>query len=89
MKHAYLEVTYRKGRPLAAYYYLPRKDGDKSARTQRTDGGFIIDFDANDKPIGIEITCLSALDVSQLNQLLQSLGQKPVASSDLAPLNAA
>ena len=39
MKHSYLEVTYRKGRPLAAYYYLPRRDGDKSARTERAERG--------------------------------------------------
>ncbi len=89
MKHAYLEVTYRKGRPLAAYYYLPREDGDTSACTRRTDGGFIVDYSADDRPIGIEITSLSRLDISQLNQLLQSLGHEPVAAKDLAPLNAA
>ena len=30
MKHACLEVTYRKGRPVAANYYLPQRDGDRS-----------------------------------------------------------
>lgn len=38
-KPSYLKVTYRNGRPLAAYYYLPRRDGDKSVRTERADGG--------------------------------------------------
>lgn len=44
MKHSYLEVTYPKGRPLAAYYYLPRQDGDVSTRTERVEGGFLVDF---------------------------------------------
>jgi len=34
MKHSYLEVTYRNGRPLGAYYYLPRHEGDASVRTE-------------------------------------------------------
>jgi len=37
MKHSYLEVTCRRGRPVAAYYSLPRRDGDKSVRTERAD----------------------------------------------------
>ena len=43
MKHSYLEVTFRKGRPLAAYYYLPRREGDRSARTEASDGGLAVD----------------------------------------------
>jgi hypothetical protein len=35
MKDAYLEVTYRKGRPLAAYLYLPREPGVKIARSEK------------------------------------------------------
>ena len=29
MKSSYLEVTFRRGRPLAAYLYLPRQPTDK------------------------------------------------------------
>lgn len=28
MSSTYLEVTFRAGKPLAAYFYLPRKEGD-------------------------------------------------------------
>lgn len=89
MKHAYLEVTYRKGRPLAAYYYLPRRDGDRSARTERAEGGLLVDYAADGRAIGIEITSPSRLDVSQLNRLLERLGHGPAAPEDLAPLAAA
>ena len=33
-KGRYLEVIYRKGKPLAAYLYLPRRDGDTAARSE-------------------------------------------------------
>lgn len=88
MKHSYLEVTFRKGRPLAAYYYLPRRDGDRSARTDQV-GGLVVDFATDGRPIGIEITTPSRLVLGELNQLLSKLGQVPVAPEDLAPLAAA
>jgi len=89
MKHSYLEVTYRKGRPLAAYYYLPRRDGDTSARTERLDGGFVVDFSADGRPIGIEISSPRRFDLAVLNEALKRLGQEPVRAEDFAPLVAA
>ncbi len=88
-QQAYLEVTYRKGRPLAAYYYLPRRDGDRSARTERADGGLLIDYAPDGRPIGIEITAPSHLKLSQLNAVLERLGLPALAKTDLAPLVAA
>ena len=89
MRHSYLEVTYRKGRPLAAYYYLPRRDGDRSARTERTDGGFVVDYSSDGRAIGIEITSPAHLVLSELNGLLERLGQEKVTRDDLVPLVAA
>jgi hypothetical protein len=89
MKHSYLEVTFRKGRPLAAYYYLPRRDGDRSVRTEQVAGGLVIDFAPDGRPIGVEITAPSRLVLGELNQVLSKLGQSPVAREDLAPLAAA
>ena len=89
MKHSYLEVTYRKGCPLAAYYYLPRQDADSSARTEREAGGLLVDYAADGRAIGIEITAPALLNLTRLNELLARLGHKPVAREDLAPLVAA
>ncbi len=89
MKNSYLEVTYRKGRALAAYYYLPRPDGDNSARTERVEGGLLVDFTSDGRAIGIEISAPSRLDLSRLNELLTRLGHQPVGAKDLAPLVAA
>jgi len=89
MKTAYLEVTYRKGRPIAAYYYLPRRDGDRSARTEAVDGGLVIDFTVDDRPIGVEITDPSHVDARLLNAALARAGQPPIHPQELAPLSAA
>ena len=89
MKNSYLEVTYRNGRPLAAYYYLPRHDGDTSARTERVEGRLLVDFSSDGRPIGIEIPSPSQLDLRTLNKTLVRLGQEPVRPEDMAPLEAA
>ncbi|MBK8096582.1 MAG: DUF2283 domain-containing protein [Planctomycetes bacterium] len=89
MRRCYLEVTFRKGRALAAYFYLPRRDGDRSVRTERVAGGLVIDFASDGRPIGIEITAPSRLVLGELNQVLSNLGQSPVAREDLVPLAAA
>lgn len=89
MKKPYLEVTYRKGRALAAYFYLPRSARQKSVRTRQVHGGLIVDFAANGKPIGIEITAPQQLTLASLNRVLRELGCAPVRRADLAPLRAA
>lgn len=35
MRETYLEVTFRGGQPLAAYLFLPRQEGDRSARVEK------------------------------------------------------
>jgi len=89
MKNSYLEVTFRHGRPLAAYLYLPRRPADKSYRTARVEPGLIIDFNRSGKPIGIEITAPAKLSVAALNRVLRRFGFPVVTRADLAPLRAA
>lgn len=89
MKAHYLEVTYRRGRPIAAYLYLPRQPGEKSHRTAKVDPGLLIDFSENGKPIGVEITAPGKVTVASLNNVLCELGQPTIERDDLAPLRAA
>ena len=89
MKSSYLEVTFRHGRPLAAYLYLPRQPKDKSYRTERVEPGLVIDYSRRGKPIGIEITAPAKLSTPTLNRVLRRLGVRPVTRADLAPLRAA
>ncbi len=86
MKNRYLEVTFRHGRPIAAYYYLPRTAGQKSARTQPVDPGMVVDFALDGQAIGIEITAPDLLSLQKLNAVLEQLGLAPAAAADLAPV---
>ena len=89
MKKSYLEVTFRHGRPLAAYLYLPRSPANKSHRSERVEPGLVIDFNRSGKPIGIEITAPAKLSAPALNRVLRGLGLPTVTRADLAPLRAA
>jgi hypothetical protein len=89
MKETYLEITFRHGRPLAAYLYLPREGDEKSARTEQAAPGLLIDFTAGDRPIGLEITAPGRVPAATINRVLADLGLAPLPEADLAPLRAA
>jgi hypothetical protein len=54
MKSPQLQITYRRGRFLAAYLSLLRRAGDKSVRTLVREP-FVVDFAADGRAMGIEI----------------------------------
>lgn len=89
MNESYLEVTYRHGRPLAAYYYLPRRADQKSHRTEEIEAGILVDYSRAGKAIGIEITAPDQLTLIRMNRVLRRLGQTPLTRRDLRPLRAA
>ncbi|MEZ5066257.1 MAG: DUF2283 domain-containing protein [bacterium] len=89
MRDSYLEITFRHGKALAAYYYLPRSAGDVSVRTEPGEAGMLVDFARDGRPIGIEITTPSRASLAALNRVLRSLGQDPARREDFAPLRAA
>lgn len=89
MNTPYLEVTYRKGRAIAAYYYLPRLPGQRSVRTRRVEGDLLVDYARGGRPIGVEIPNPSTLSVATFNRVLRELGVPPVRRQDVAPLLAA
>ena len=89
MKEPYLEVTFRHGRPIAAYLYLPREIREKSYRTSKAEPGMVVDFGQNGNSIGIEITAPTKITVADLNDVLSKLGLPPMKDSELTPLQAA
>jgi Protein of unknown function (DUF2283) len=88
MKGRYLEMTFRKGRPLAAYLHLPRAAGVKSARTEEMAPGILADFAASGEPIGLEITAPTQVTAEQINAVLTQLCLAPITPEELAPLKA-
>lgn len=89
MNEPYLEITFRHGRPLAAYLYLPREGNETSARTEQAAPGLLIDFAAGGRPIGLEITAPGKVSAATINLVLANLGLSTLSDADLAPLRAA
>ena len=89
MQERYVEVTFRQGKPLAAYIYLPRRTGVKSARTVEAAPGVLVDYAASGEPIGLEITAPQRVTTAQVNGVLAQLGLPVMAPEELAPLYAA
>ncbi len=86
MSQRYLQVTYRNGQPLAAYLYLPRKVGDKSARSVKYEGGLVLDYAADGRPIGVEITAPRVTTLEALNRALAAAHVDPITSAEIQPL---
>ena len=82
-------MTFRQGRPLAAYYYLPRRPNDKSYRTKRVEPGLVVDFRRDGAPIGIEILAPNELTPAMFDRVLRDLGLPTLKRADLAPLRVA
>lgn len=89
MKHRYLEVTYRKGKPVAAYLYLPRDVDARADRTEDAGNGLRIDYDARGNALGVEVTAPALATVEHLNAVMLQLGQAPLHAQEWAPLQAA
>ena len=89
MQESYLEVTFRRGHPVAAYYYLPRLPGQRSHRTVPAGPGILIDFGRDGLPIGIELTAPGKVSLEEVNRVLRDLGLEPMGHADFAPLRAA
>lgn len=89
MNQPYLEVTFRQGRPLAAYLYLARQAGDRTAHSEKIDDVLVVDRTTDGRPIGIEIIDPGMVTMNGLNDLLKQLNQPPLQQADLAPLHAA
>jgi hypothetical protein len=87
MHGTYLEVTFRGGEPLAAYFYLPRQSGDRSAAEKKHGPGLLVDLTEDGRPIGIEITVPAT--AKAMNEILATYGLGPISEEELAPLVAA
>jgi len=79
----------RHGRPIAAYFQLPRQADDTAARTERIDDVLLVDRAADGRPIGVEITDPARFDPDTFFGLLDTLGHPSIARDELRPLTAA
>jgi len=71
---------------LVAYFYLPRRPGDASARTEKVEPGLLVDYAGDNRPIGIEITAPSQVNLEAINRIFSAARQTPATTDDLASL---
>jgi len=86
MHERYLEITYRRGKPLAAYLYLPRRENDKSERVIKERPGLLVDIAEGNRAIGIEILLPHDVSLAVLNEILAKYSLPPLEQLELAPL---
>jgi uncharacterized protein YuzE len=89
LRETYLEVTFRRGRAIAAYFYLPRRPGQRSYRTEEVAPCVLVDYGRSGRPIGIEITAPTKVTLATVNRVLRALGQPLLTRQEFAPLRAA
>ncbi|MEQ1856204.1 MAG: DUF2283 domain-containing protein [Longimicrobiales bacterium] len=89
MTDRYLEITFRDGKRFAAYLFMGRGAGAKSARTEAVAAGLIVDYAGDGTPIGLEITAPGQVSFEAINAVLDRLGQPRLTPGESAPLAAA
>lgn len=85
MRKSYLEITFRKGRPVAGYLYLPRRPDDVSSKSVKMASGMVVDFARDGRPIGIEINSPHGVSLAAINEIVSRVDE-PAIKSELAPL---
>ncbi len=89
MKAMSIQVTYRKGRPFAAYIYLRRRLGEKAVRTEEINEDLLVDFGQENQPLGIEVMNPEAVGMDAILGVFDTLGLSRPDPIDLGPLQAA
>ena len=89
MNEPYLQITFRRGKPVAAYYYLPGHHGKQSCRTVKASPCLMVDIGEGDEPIGLEITAPGKVSLAEINQVLRQYGIPELDQEEFAPLQAA
>jgi uncharacterized protein YuzE len=89
MRTLSLQITYRKGKPFAAYIYLAHAPGTKSARTEQVTPEVLIDYAEDGTPLGIEVISPGSVSQAEVAAAFGQLGMEPPPAAELAPLLAA
>ena len=89
MENYFLEATYHRGRPMAAYLYLAGTLMAPVASTRIIAPGIVVDFLANGRASGVEFHSPSTLSLEAANAALGQIAVGPPTPEDLHPLIAA
>jgi uncharacterized protein YuzE len=89
MKTVSLQITYRKGKPFAAYIYLARQHSQKSVRTEAVTEDLLIDYAQDGTPLGIEVVSPGRVSIDEIQRVFDRLGLGRLEPAELEPLKAA
>ena len=89
MKTVSLQITYRKGKPFAAYIYLSHQHSQKSVRTEAVTEDLLIDYAQDGTPLGIEVVSPGMVSIDEIQGIFDRLGLGRLEPAELEPLKAA
>jgi len=89
MHQVSLQVTYRDGKPFAAYIGLGRKLGERSVRSEEIRPELVVDFAADGRPLGIEVVDPLLTTADEIFAVFDALGLSRPSPNALSPLVAA
>ncbi len=81
-----LKISYRKGRPFAAYLCLQHDTSVSVSHSRRFESGVVADFSEDGRCTGLELTAPSMVTLEAVNGVLKQVGRSPVTAEDLRPL---
>ncbi len=89
MKTVSLQITYRKGKPFAAYIYLSHRREQKRVRTEAITEDLLIDYAQDGTPLGIEIVSPEIVSIDEIQSVFDRLGLSRPEPVELKPIKAA
>ena len=84
-----LQITYRRGRPFAAYIYLDQASTGRVARSEAVAPEIVVDYDDESNPLGVEIASPEGTTLDEILKVFDRLGIDRPDLSELDPLVAA
>ncbi|HPD15643.1 MAG TPA: DUF2283 domain-containing protein [Planctomycetota bacterium] len=88
VKHPYLEITYRKGKPFAGYLYLSDRRPAEPCRTEEVSPGVLVDTASDGEVLGIEFLSPGSVTPEDLRAITRRLHGVQVPTEDLSPVMA-
>ena len=82
-------MTYRNGKPVAAYIGLGRALGERCVRSEEVGPEIVVDFGADGRPLGIEVIDPISTTSDEIYGVFDTLGLRRPNPGALSPLTAA
>lgn len=86
LKHPFLEVTYRKGKPFAGYLHLSGTPTEEPCRTEEVRPGILVDIGGDGEVLGVEFLSPGSVTLDDIQAIDQHLHGVSLPAEDLHPI---